>query len=81
MGTVSNALLKSKNTAQMSRPESSSLCQLSVAASKAPVVDLPWVKPHCWAERGRSSSRWSTSRFLTCFSRSLLNTESSEIGR
>ena len=29
---MSNALLKSKNTAQMSSPESSSLCQLSVVA-------------------------------------------------
>ena len=78
---MSNPLLKSKNTAQMSSPESSSLCQLSVAASKAPVVDLPWVKPHCWVESGWNSAKWSISRFLTCFSRSLLNTESSEIGR
>ena len=39
-------------SAQMSSPESSSLCQLSVAVSKAPVVDLPWVKPHCWVESG-----------------------------
>ena len=38
-GTVSNALLKSKNTAQMSSPELSNLCQLSVVVSKAPVVD------------------------------------------
>ena len=38
-GTVLNALLKSKNTVQMSNPELSSLCQLSIAASKAPVVD------------------------------------------
>ena len=33
---MSNTLLKSKNAAQMSSPESSSLCQLSVAVSKAP---------------------------------------------
>ena len=39
-----NALLKSKKTVQMSSPESSSLCQLTVVASKAPVVDLPWVR-------------------------------------
>ena len=76
-GTVSNALLKSKNTVQMSNPELSSLYQLSIAASKAPVVDKVY---HCWVERGLNSSKSSTSRFLTCFSRSLLNTESNEIG-
>ena len=42
---MSNVLLKSKNMAQVSNPESS-LCQLSVAVSKVPVMDLPWVKPH-----------------------------------
>ena len=64
----------------MSSSESSTLCQLTVAASKARVVDLPQVKPHCWAERGWICSKWSTSRFLICFSRRLLNTERSEIG-
>ena len=57
---MSNASLKSKNTAQVSNPESS-LCQLSVAVRKVPVMDLPWVKPHSWVERGWNSSKRSTS--------------------
>ena len=42
---------KSKNTVQMSSPKLSSLCQLSVAVSKASAVDLPWIKPHYWVYR------------------------------
>ena len=70
------------NRTSSTSPVSSSLCQWSVAASSAPVADLPWVKPHCycWAERGWCCSRWAIRRFRTCFSRSLLNKVSKDIG-
>ena len=47
VGDSIKSLPEIKNTAQMLRPESRSSCQWLVAARRAPVVDLPSVKPHC----------------------------------
>ena len=46
-GTESNAFRKSKNTAHMSLPTSSSFSQSSVHLISAVTVDRPSWKPHC----------------------------------
>ena len=52
MGTVSNALLRSKNTEHNSFPQSSASWQSCANEMRAEVVDFPEVKPHWCSDNG-----------------------------